>query len=157
LVVADFNGDGIPDIAVANQSGLQNGDGSVAVLLGAGGGNFLPAVIYDSAGFTATALVATDANGDGYPDLLIANNCAQSSCSPQQGSVAVLLNVGSSAPGTFAPAVTYLTPGRTRHLRHCGAHEQCGRQRHLPGRPGTRRTRAGQRRGHPRCRRRRHQ
>ena len=87
LVVADFNGDGIPDIAVANQAGMSDGDGSVAVLLGSGGGAFLPTVVYDSGGVTATALVAADTTGDGYLDLLIANNCTQSSCSHNGGAL----------------------------------------------------------------------
>lgn len=42
-VVADFNGDGHPDIAVAN-----SGSGNVSILLGNGDGTFRPAVNFDA-------------------------------------------------------------------------------------------------------------
>src|SRR5438128_2500443 len=41
VAVGDFNGDGIPDLAVANQGTYPNyTDGSVSVLLGTGDGSF---------------------------------------------------------------------------------------------------------------------
>ena len=62
-VVADFNGDGKPDVAVS-------GNDSVDILLGNGDGTFQNQVNY-AAG--ATGLAAADFNGDGNVDLATAN------------------------------------------------------------------------------------
>jgi hypothetical protein len=70
IVTGDFNGDGIPDLATAN--GGTGGSHDVSVLLGRGDGTFqdqerLPA------GQAPLALVTGDFNGDGLPDLAVAN------------------------------------------------------------------------------------
>lgn len=91
-VAADFNDDGVLDVAVANSLG-----DSVSVLLGNGDGTFQDAVTY-SAGDKATGIAAGDVDGDGLPDLVVANSTA--------GDVSVLLNNGD---GTFADAVDYTT------------------------------------------------
>jgi hypothetical protein len=112
--VADVNGDGKPDLVVANScppnSGtcLSNADeGSVGVLLGNGDGTFKSAVVYDSGGAFATWVAVADVNGDGKPDLLVANLCANtSSCA--NGTVSVLLGNGD---GTFQAAVAYDSGG----------------------------------------------
>jgi hypothetical protein len=65
VAVGDFNGDGHPDIAVANQSSRF---GSVSVLLGNGDGTFAAPVAYTTA-VQASAVVAQDFNGDGKLDL----------------------------------------------------------------------------------------
>jgi hypothetical protein len=92
VAVGDFNGDGHPDLAVAN--GLDN---TVSVLLGDGTGNFgtAPPVTTGSNPFS---VAVGDFNGDGHPDLAVAN----------QGSntVSALLGDGS---GGFAPAVNFGT------------------------------------------------
>jgi uncharacterized protein (TIGR03437 family) len=67
LAVADFNGDGIPDIAFDSQAG-------VTVLLGNGDGSFNPAgyrVGPGAAGFPAGGFVAGDFNRDGFADVAI--------------------------------------------------------------------------------------
>ncbi len=111
VVVADVNGDGKPDIVVANQAGSTSGDGTVGVLIGNGDGTFQPVVPYDSGGSGTNGLAVADLNGDGYPDLIVSNNCLNpSSCASQIGGVAVLLN-NSAKVGTFAPAVSYATGG----------------------------------------------
>ena len=107
VVVADVNGDGKPDLLVANRCG-NNGclnDSLVSVLLGNGDGTFHAAVTYDTAGLFPTSVAVGDVNGDGKPDLLVANRCADSNC---DGSVAVLLGNGD---GTFQAGVTYRTGG----------------------------------------------
>jgi FG-GAP-like repeat/Abnormal spindle-like microcephaly-assoc'd, ASPM-SPD-2-Hydin len=112
VVVADVNGDGKPDLIVANDcasgsSPCEGAEGLVAVLLGNGNGTFQTAVTYDSGGANATSLAVADVNGDGYPDLIVTNYCV-STTSCANGTVAVLLNKGN---GTFQPAVTYNSGG----------------------------------------------
>lgn len=87
--IGDFNGDGIPDLAVANE----NGAGSVAILLGDGSGGFTNASgsPYPTTG-NPRGLVVGDFNGDGREDVAVAN--------PFLGAVTVLDNL----PGTEAPS-----------------------------------------------------
>src|ERR1022692_2284783 len=72
--VADFNHDGIPDIAITNWQDPNWGyTGSVSILLGAGGGMFQAAQTYGSGYDWADSVVAADVNGDGAADLLVGN------------------------------------------------------------------------------------
>ena len=64
--MADFNGDGIADISVANYY-----DGNVSVLLGNGKGAFGSAIDYGVSG-GPIAIIAGDFNGDGRADLAAA-------------------------------------------------------------------------------------
>jgi FG-GAP-like repeat/FG-GAP repeat len=86
--VADLNHDGIPDIALTEQT-------SVAVLLGTGGGNFANPIEYPT-GFAAVALAIGDVNGDGLPDIVTANDYSNT--------VSVLLGNGE---GGFGAGLTY--------------------------------------------------
>jgi trimeric autotransporter adhesin len=89
-VIADFNGDGIPDVAIANY-----GDGTITVLLGKGDGTFAPAPQSPiTVTFDARALVAGDFNHDGKMDLAMTN-------SYYNGAVTILLGNGD---GSFTPA-----------------------------------------------------
>jgi FG-GAP-like repeat len=65
IVVADLNGDGYADLAVANWGG-----NSVSVLLGKGDGTFALGGRYNP-GWTAADLAVADFNGDGVPDLAV--------------------------------------------------------------------------------------
>ncbi len=70
LVVDDFNGDGVPDLAVANFT-----DSTVTVLLGDGLGGFVaPTGSPFAVGSDPFSIVAGDFNGDGIPDLATAND-----------------------------------------------------------------------------------
>jgi hypothetical protein len=103
VAVADVNGDGKPDLLVVNAnslpcniiSGCAQG-GSVGVLLGNGNGTFQAAVAYDSGGNFASSVAVADVNGDGKPDLLVANG--------NSGTIGLLLGNGD---GTFQTAATY--------------------------------------------------
>jgi hypothetical protein len=107
VVVTDVNGDGKPDLVVANRC-IDNGclvEAVVAVLLGNGDGTFQAAVTYNSGGLFTNSVAVADVNGDGKPDLVVGNFCSDSNC---DGSVGVLLGNGA---GTFQPVVTYGTGG----------------------------------------------
>jgi hypothetical protein len=65
VAIGDLNGDGKPDLAVANYS-----SGTVAVLLGTGNGYFGEATTYQTAGASSVAI--GDLNGDGTLDLALA-------------------------------------------------------------------------------------
>jgi predicted outer membrane repeat protein len=90
VTVGDFNGDGKPDLAVANQ-----GSGNVTILLGDGSGAFTEAAGSPlSAGLTPRSVAVGDFNGDGKPDLAVPNAISEN--------VTILLGDGS---GAFTEAV----------------------------------------------------
>jgi FG-GAP-like repeat/Abnormal spindle-like microcephaly-assoc'd, ASPM-SPD-2-Hydin len=95
IVVADFNGDGNLDIAIANRN-----SNDISVLLGKGNGTFSAQVKYSSGGTEPVSIAAADFNGDNKPDLVVVNYASNN--------VAVLMNTGT---GTFSAAVKY-TVGR---------------------------------------------
>jgi hypothetical protein len=89
VAVGDFNGDGIPDLAVANQ-----GSGTVSILLGNGNGTFTQAPASPiTVGKDPISVAVGDFNGDGIPDLAVTNFGGSS--------VSVLLGNGD---GTFTQA-----------------------------------------------------
>lgn len=72
IVTADFNRDGIPDLAVLNRA-----DGTASVLLGNGDGSFTQAPGSPIAiGGVLSALAVGDFNGDGIPDLAASDSAA---------------------------------------------------------------------------------
>jgi hypothetical protein len=75
VAVADVNGDGKPDLVVANSCADSScAHGVVSVLLGKGDGTFQPAVAlgYSSSGYSVTSVAVADVNVDGKPDLVVA-------------------------------------------------------------------------------------
>jgi len=110
VVIGDLNGDGHPDLVVANECQDNNCSGGylgiVGVLLGNGDGTFQAAVTYNTGGYVASSVAIGDLNGDGHPDLVVANQCVDSNCA--NGSAGVLLGNGD---GTFQTAVGYSSGG----------------------------------------------
>ena len=102
IAVADFNGDGNIDLAVANAAppGGASGDGSLSLLLGNGAGNFQSAVTYDAGGTYSASISAADFNSDGQPDVAVVNQCpSMGACA--NGIDGVLLNAVSK-PNLYA-------------------------------------------------------
>ena len=98
--VADFNGDGVPDIAVPNA-----GAGTVSVLLnttmpGAAAAAFADQQTFAAGSFPRSLTVA-DVNGDGLPDLIAGN--------ANDATLSVLLNTTEpgAATATFAAQQTF--------------------------------------------------
>jgi hypothetical protein len=72
VAVGDFNGDGKPDLAVANHGDIYGNGQGVSVLLGQGDGTFQPAQSFPAGSYPQSVAVG-DFNGDGFPDLAVAN------------------------------------------------------------------------------------
>ena len=96
VVAADFDGDGLPDMATVDFN-----VNTVSVLLGQGGGAFSSATSF-VVGNHPDSLAVADVNGDGRADLVTANGEGWSG----PGSVSVLLGRGD---GTFEAAKTFAT------------------------------------------------
>ncbi len=98
ITVADLNGDGKPDLAVANDLSGTTDVGVVSVLLNKGDGTFAPKADYFTGGRSPSAIAALDLMGDGKLALAVANS--------GEGTVSVMLNAGD---GTFSSKVVYPT------------------------------------------------
>jgi hypothetical protein len=86
VAVGDFNGDGIPDLAVL--------DSGLSILLGKGDGTFGPPES-NGTGNTPIGVSAGDFNRDGITDLVVANNV--------DGTVSILLGKGNGQFQTQTP------------------------------------------------------
>jgi hypothetical protein len=96
VVIGDFNRDGNLDLAAANDGKM----GDASVLYGNGDGTFPPSSDYKTKGSYADAIAAGDLNGDGSPDLVVANFTL--------ATVSVLLNTG----GTRLQTTSSLNPSQ---------------------------------------------
>ncbi len=105
LQAADMNGDGNLDLIASN--GNSGGQGSVAVLLGNGAGNFTPALgsPVDAGGRQSSGVAVADFNGDGKPDVAVANiGYAAMGQFPTGNNITVLANNGN---GELFPIQTF--------------------------------------------------
>jgi hypothetical protein len=105
VVVGDFNGDGIPDLAIVEQASAFDDTGTVSILLGKGDGTFANAQNFPT-GHSPFSVAAGDFNNDGNVDLAIAN--------ASDNNVSVLLNrfvtttaVTGPASSTLGQSVTF--------------------------------------------------
>ena len=81
---ADFNGDGVPDLAVSNSGcHLSTPSKTVSVLLGNGDGTFQASLTF-GVGIAPRSVAVGDFNADGKPDLAVANRGT--------GDISVLIN-----------------------------------------------------------------
>ncbi len=71
VAIGDLNGDGKPDLAVANSN-----SSTVSVLLGNGAGGFGAKTDF-ATGTNPHSVAIGDVNGDGKPDLAVANSDSQ--------------------------------------------------------------------------------
>jgi hypothetical protein len=71
IVVGDFNGDGIPDLAAANYG--NSGNNSLTVSLGKGDGTFTTSTTFPGLFYDPESIAAGDFNGDGKLDLVVAS------------------------------------------------------------------------------------
>ena len=85
IAVGDFNGDGIPDLAMVNPVCCGGLATTVSILLGNGDGTFTTKSTL-GVGLGASGIAAADFNGDGVPDLAVTNT--------SDGTVSILLGNG---------------------------------------------------------------
>jgi sugar lactone lactonase YvrE len=95
----DFNGDGIPDLAVLWSANVSGGPDSITILFGTAGGSFTQGpTIQGQTGQTYLRMIAGDFNGDGKTDLVLLDNSFATT-----DTVTTYLGNGD---GTFGPATT---------------------------------------------------
>jgi VCBS repeat protein/FG-GAP repeat protein len=105
LGIADLNGDSKLDLVVSHVNASPV-NGTLAVLLGTGGGTF-SAPVYYNVGNKPYSLAVGDIGGDGSPEVVTANY--------DDNNVAVLNNKGDGS-GTFGPAFYYSTGSNPRSV-----------------------------------------
>jgi hypothetical protein len=109
VAVADVNGDGKLDAVATDSCGGNScsNKGLVVLLLGNGNGTFQAPQTYDAGGFLTNSVAVADVNGDGKPDLVVANICADDGLVCKRSSVGVLLN--NSGARTVPTATTLIS------------------------------------------------
>jgi hypothetical protein len=107
VAVGDFNGDGIPDLAVADY-----GQAKLTILQGNGDGTFTALATSPATGTDPSSVAVGDFNGDGIPDVAAANYASYT--------VTALL---SGTATTATASVSGISPPGTHRL-----HAERGRQ-----------------------------
>jgi len=104
VTTGDLKRDGKQDFVLVSQTCLDCGYGNVFVLFGNGDGTFNPPVLYECGGAYPISVAIADINGDGKPDLVVANAVLELG-NGEQNDVAVLLGNGE---GIFQTPVAFL-------------------------------------------------
>ena len=98
-VTEDFNGDGIPDLAVIWSNSQYGGPFSVTILFGKGDGTFMTGPTVQPAGIQSyPSMIGGDFNGDGKADLAV--------LSYNGSSISYITVLPGKGDGTFAPPIT---------------------------------------------------
>lgn len=98
VILADFTGDGTPDLVTANSgwgSSTSSSLTNVSLLVGTGGGNFSSAINF-TVGPSPASVVSGDFNSDGKLDIAVSDRVAHN--------VSILLGTGT---GSFSIAATF--------------------------------------------------
>jgi len=95
ITSADFNGDGHPDLAVANSNDATGNPGTVSVLINQSDGTFPDNNPAYTAGYFSRGITSDDLDGDGARDIAVTNE--------RDDTVSVLTN----SNGTFPQVVAY--------------------------------------------------
>jgi hypothetical protein len=110
IAIADINGDGIPDLAVATtaDTGAVNNAGFANVILAAASpaGTFKSGVQYSTTGFNPSGIVAADLTNSGNIDLAVSNF----------GSGSLSFYMHGATKGSFQPAVNIVTGGQPNQV-----------------------------------------
>ena len=105
ITVADFNIDGIPDLAVAS-----SGDNAVSLLLGIGGGAFGPNLEL-TVGTDPVSIVSGSFNGENKPDAALANEGSNTVTVILNETTFEGTNTTNGLSGTPFPGVQYIDVG----------------------------------------------
>lgn len=97
VAVADLDGDNKPDVAVTGQSGLIN----ILRNTSAGGAVSFATPIYVDFGWSARSISIADLDGDGKPDIILANS--------SNNAVSIFKNLSSVGNVSLAPKLNYIT------------------------------------------------
>ncbi|MFN8487878.1 MAG: FG-GAP-like repeat-containing protein [Caldilineaceae bacterium] len=107
IAIQDMDGDGKPDLLIAN---FNDGTGNTVSILRntstAGGALSFAAKVDFTAGTGAHGVAVGDVDGDGKPDLVVANN---GSLAGNGNTISVLRNTSTSGNLAFAPKVDFTT------------------------------------------------
>jgi uncharacterized protein (TIGR03437 family) len=98
MAVGDVNGDGKPDLVVATGANAASSSFQISVFLGKGDATFQPPFnIPVPAGESPNTIAIVDLDGDGNPDIVLGDCCADSSVGYFRG----------NGDGTFQPLVAF--------------------------------------------------